>query len=758
MMNNDNMNCMNNYNFNNIKDNNNKINNNSNNNFGVYNYNNYGYNNNNNNIFNYNFNNNNYNNNGYNNNNFINNCGVYNYNNYSYNYNINNNLINNNCSNNNNNNCNTNFNPYNNNNNFNNNKFNNNGYFYRNYNINNNCDYINKNNNNNYNINTNNINNNNIIQNQKNNLNININNPNDTNIINNNKNKNNNFTDYDNNWTIIFLKKPDNDYFDTYPFININIQITPYETVNELINKYRTKSEDNKNKIFLFESKDLKEYPRQTLKKVGLENLSKIEVLYKKLNPTTKALNIQFIESSQNLYQINYFSNLSGFLKLYILKEIALKLNNNHLQCLLNDRKNIYKGYIMNILKNGYSKINRYNDIDFEFMIDNISNFSKYIDRIIDSDYINKILNDFLKKEELIEIYNTSYRLSKYNNFMNLLEFELERSQKESIFEFAINSFIIIERQDYETFLKEIKNCPGGKQKILFYGISFVPNPNNLQKLYRKENLTDSFEICWFQSDSNTINERINKIPGLDQSFNLIAYYTYYKNDGIKYEINNNHLEKNEINITFKDSSMKIITQTNPKNYFGKEYKIGDINQICPLISFNLKRIEFCIIWRDTNFSNTAYFKQFLEEMKNKKGKYNLYPCQTTEEALSLVNRKKYNKIILISNFGNSGLSFIEEARQIIGNEVIALFASSNPNNITSIQKFKNTLFSNKPEFTEKYLKCFNYNLYPHERKNMILNLINEMEKEYNAKFNFDNRFLDYPNYKRNGQYSDLSF
>ena len=32
--------------------------------------------------------------------------------------------------------------------------------------------------------------------------------------------------------------------------------------------------------------------------------------------------------------------------------------------------------------------------------------------------------------------------------------------------------------------------------------------------------------------------------------------------------------------------------------------------------------------------------------------KFNVYPCETSEEALELVKRKKYSKIILISNAG----------------------------------------------------------------------------------------------------------
>ena len=41
--------------------------------------------------------------------------------------------------------------------------------------------------------------------------------------------------------------------------------------------------------------------------------------------------------------------------------------------------------------------------------------------------------------------------------------------------------------------------------------------------------------------------------------------------------------------------------------------------------------------------------------------KFNIYPCQSSEEALNLIKRKKYNKIILISNVGKNdeGIKFV---------------------------------------------------------------------------------------------------
>ena len=70
--------------------------------------------------------------------------------------------------------------------------------------------------------------------------------------------------------------------------------------------------------------------------------------------------------------------------------------------------------------------------------------------------------------------------------------------------------------------------------------------------------------------------------------------------------------------------------------YFLNEYVINNFSQICPFIGAKLKREEFCVIWRDTNFSlypvyGNQYdklFKQFLKdrvEYIEKLSKFNIY-------------------------------------------------------------------------------------------------------------------------------------
>ena len=64
------------------------------------------------------------------------------------------------------------------------------------------------------------------------------------------------------------------------------------------------------------------------------------------------------------------------------------------------------------------------------------------------------------------------------------------------------------------------------------------------------------------------------------------------------------------------------------------------------------------------------------------------------EKALEIILRKKYNKIILISNIGLdlSGKRFIEVARKILNFPVIGLFFSSNLDHLKWIKDFPNVL------------------------------------------------------------------
>ena len=261
-----------------------------------------------------------------------------------------------------------------------------------------------------------------------------------------------------------------------------------------------------------------------------------------------------------------------------------------------------------------------------------------------------------------------------------------------------------------------------------------------------------------------------NIIPGIGKIFTAIATLVYYDKTKflqVKDYYTREQPRKNEINFAYAGSDFDTIINPNPREFYGTEYVIWELSQICPLISLKFKRVEYCIIWRDINFSKDAIygdqfdslFKGFLKESIKyirQEAKFNVYPCQTTEEALSLVNRKKYNKIILISNVGNDlgGKAFVDQARKIIGNDVVVLFLAYNIQHLEWIKNYKNALFSNDQILYKEYLNSFNQP----DPSLSINQLIKKCEFYYKVKFNFDNNYLYYPLYRDSGSYSDLTF
>ena len=372
-------------------------------------------------------------------------------------------------------------------------------------------------------------------------------------------------------------------------------------------------------------------------------------------------------------------------------------------------------------------------------------------------------------------------RLSKYIQCIKLFNKDFEISKRESIFEFSVISLVVIEREDFEVFERERENCPNRVDKILYHGTSVEPISSILTGLYRKSlerkkaingkgvYFTDLLDYAWYYGGKDGNRANFSGIPKINDTFTVIINSIYYDRNGVeKVKDANRTPGKNQINFAYAGARSERLTIPDKSKFLASEYVIYDLDQICPFMSATLKRVEFCVIWRDDNFSSKPVynnkfdekFKNFLKERLkfiNQNGKYNIYPCETTEEALELVNRKKYNKIILISNVGKNlgGKQFVEKARKIIGNDVITLFLAYKISHLDWIKNFKNALFSNDPIFYEDYLQCFDEK---YIIKDKIGDLIKKMENHYDVKFNFDDKYLDYPNFKNDGKYNELSF
>ena len=490
---------------------------------------------------------------------------------------------------------------------------------------------------------------------------------------------------------------------------------------------------------------------------------------------------IKFIKSN-TISQYRSNKDLKGLLKLCLLNEISLRLNQNDLEKIRYFSQEAY--LILKILKQSNNTDLSKQDETIKKVLSeklgsNILCFSNYVDEVLNSQIINQLMK-YLNQNYLNQILDTKIRLAKYYYFVDMFEKEIQNSLRKSVFEFSVTSLVIIERNDFDIFEKERNSCPNRQERLLYHGTQIHPISCILTGMFRRSvescqhgrgvYFTDDLDYCWFYGGDQDNRANKNIIPGIGKIFTAIATLVYYDKTKflqVKDYYTREQPRKNEINFAYAGSDFDTIINPNPRQFYGTEYVIWELSQICPLISLKFKRVEYCIIWRDINFSKDAIygdqfdslFKGFLKESIKyikQEAKFNVYPCQTTEEALSLVNRKKYNKIILISNVGVDlgGKAFVDQARKIIGNDVVVLFLAYNIQHLEWIKNYKNALFSNDQKLYKEYLNSFNQP----DPSLSINQLIKKCEFYYKVKFNFDNNYLYYPLYRDSGSYSDLTF
>ena len=570
----------------------------------------------------------------------------------------------------------------------------------------------------------------------------------------------------------------------------VHILINPNETISKLIERIINKLKGFRNLSLEFNGKLLQ--TNSTISESGLKNNSMVntkdEECYDDEGLETKIINIQFIKQPKNTNAPNSNYELTSLLKLCLLKEIAGKIQDEKLK----DLPDLVK-LIMEILKEGYMSLTENPKKDILKILEsvrgsNIINFSKFADNVIDTPQVNKLIN-LLTKSDKIEIIDIKNRLSRYAEDIKLFDKEFAVVMKESIIEFSVISMAVIEREDFEKFEKGKKSCKNRVDRLLFHGTGKAPVAGILTGEYWKSTekcyqhgkgvyFSDKLDYCWFYG--NKTNNRINKdkIPEKNDTFTLIANSIYYNKNLWKHVYDyKKDPPKNGINFAYAGAKFETLKDKDfdEKKFYGTEYVIWELAQICPFIGAKLQRAEYCCIWRDNNFSSKPVynnefddiFKKFLKKRRTyieQFAEFNIYPCETTEEAIKLIKRKKYNKIILLSNIGSDfgGKKFIDEARKILKNDVIVLFLAYNIDHLDWVKDYKNALFSNEPDFYEQYLECFS----PTDKNNFtdddivdnILTLKDKMESHYGVKFNFKNNFLEYPLYKGSGHYSDLTF
>jgi hypothetical protein len=138
-----------------------------------------------------------------------------------------------------------------------------------------------------------------------------------------------------------------------------------------------------------------------------------------------KKINIKFIIDPNNTNK-SYFSiftkekNLYGLLKVCLIKEISSKLDKEQIEKLPE-----FLSYIVSILKNGYIseeiKKEEIKNVLKKIEGSNILNFSRFVEKSINDQHIN-ILLDCLNKKDLEIINDIKHRLINYDEYIELFE------------------------------------------------------------------------------------------------------------------------------------------------------------------------------------------------------------------------------------------------------------------------------------------------------------------------------------------------
>ena len=488
---------------------------------------------------------------------------------------------------------------------------------------------------------------------------------------------------------------------------------------------------------------------------------------------------------------------LSGILYLFLVKYMADEIKN-----LKAKKQEILS--VFNLLKSQVQIKDSPNENIQSYILENtgknLYSISNYINLIVKENDINEFLNiiEENEKKKLIKFWQN---LSNYEEKISLFENKFLLLLKNSYFDYSLVNVCLYKLKNKRQYNDNLFSCLNPEVKYLFHRTKIDPPKMVFGDLDNSKNplgidgisFSDSIDYISFFNNykgndkGNNQKPYSGKIPDINYAFSFIVSEIHYDKKLVKeiFYPNNNCKEKEYNNAKNKlklsqnidqngenngihiirvepeDNSPKQTSQSKKKEkkgkFIGTEYLLNNKDQILPLFGFNLKRNEYLIIWKDSNFCENNKHKSYLNNLKtlylHKFSDRNIYFESSTEKALELIKRKKFNKIILISNIGldYSGKKFVEVARKILGFNIVILFFSNRIKHLEWVKDYPNSLYTDNGMFCEKYIS--NYN------KEGLFNLKKEMEAYYKIKFKLDNDCLGFPKFiKKEKKYNDIIF
>ena len=451
---------------------------------------------------------------------------------------------------------------------------------------------------------------------------------------------------------------------------------------------------------------------------------------------------------------------LGGVFKLCLVKYISDKIidaniiKNEKLKKIIDEMKSFL---LISKDENKNIKINVKNGIEI-----NIISYAYYISSEISDNDISNLINIF-DQIYVNDIFHFWETLTIYQKYINFFDEILPKAIKNSYFEYSLSGIQLLNPLNNKDYFIHFENCPNREIKYLFQEIQGGQKNTKKQFFGLGTYFTDKIDyISYYQEKQNFKESFSCNISQIYYNKNLkqnILDFRYYAQDSSQ---TNKKVIKNGIHIIkVKADSRQIINEQDLNkeklngNFIANEYVISEKEQILPLFNLDFNKNQDLIIWRDPSYGANTPFEIMFKFSKlyiYENYKMNLYFENSLEKALELVKRKKFNKIILISNIGKdlSGKRFVEISRNLFGFPIIILFFSNNPSHLSWLKDFPNVLFTNNKNIIQQYI--MNYN------EKGLLTLKNEIEKINNIKLKFTNDFFSYKNIIKNNNDKNIIF
>ena len=279
--------------------------------------------------------------------------------------------------------------------------------------------------------------------------------------------------------------------------------------------------------------------------------------------------------------------------------------------------------------------------------------------------------------------------------------------------------------------------------------------------------MTDMLDYAGFYAyDSNDDKEKKfnnhHRIRKANEIFSIVASQVFYDNSKFEncYNKTNKIIEEKGIRYVHVDANGKPLSKDKTKEngynkFIGTEFVIPSEKQVIPLYVIALKRNEYYCLWKDYHFTHQTEYTEHSLYTKNIAKQLlgiNMYGVGEINEALDIIKRKKYNKVILLSNVGivEEAKQFINDVRTILKFDVVVLFFTASLSHLNWIKDFPNALFTTKDEFFKEYILNFN--------SKGLNQLKSKIERCYGTKLDKFNADLSYPLYDEAKSHPDYNY